>query len=189
MAHLSLIQMQEMKIEIISGSARVKRQSHKVAMALLDKLEQVEGVEVGILDVREYDFPQLQYRLRYHPEPPEKMVEFGRRLEEADAYILVSPEYNNSYSGAIKNTMDHFYPEYEGNAFGIVAVSTGSRGGVNAMKNLQHLILTLKGIPYYKALLTAKVKSLFDGDELVDEDYSERMDGFLKEFLVFARKF
>jgi NAD(P)H-dependent FMN reductase len=176
-----------LKLVIISGSTREERRSHAVAQTLYEKLKGREKVQVEMLDVKAYNFPLLDYTFRSHPNPSEGLKDFHEKLKAADGMLLVSPEYNNSFSGPLKNTMDYFYPEYEKMACGLVTVSAGKMGGINAAKHLQHYALTLKSILLPKILTTPQVDSLYDGDELKDQEYGQKMDTFIDEFVRFAQ--
>ncbi|MEX0646501.1 MAG: NAD(P)H-dependent oxidoreductase [Balneolaceae bacterium] len=173
------------KIEIISGSARPERQSHQVALYLQGILNKNENISAEILDVMEFNFPLLDYTFSNHPSPPERMKTFSHRLQNTDAILVVSPEHNGSYSGALKNTMDYFYKEYDGKFFGIVTVSNGSLGGISAMKNLQQYCLTLRGHVSPRGLLTPRVQDLFKNGNLIDENYRNRANRFVHSFLEF----
>src|SRR5690606_10961265 len=104
-----------------------------------------------------------------------------------DGFIIVSPEHNGSYSGALKNSMDYFYKEYEHKFFGIITVSGGIYGGINALKNLQHYVLKLNGYLIPEFLLTPNVQKLFTDQHLIDESYGTRLDQFLNKYLSFSK--
>ncbi len=146
-----------------------------------------KGHTVHLLDVRDLNFPLLE-RV-YDPAAPlsGKMQEVSAAIAQSDGLVIVSPEHNGSYSGALKNTMDYFYKEYFRKPFGIVAVSAGMLGGINAAKSLQHYALTLNGIVLPNALLTPKVQTLFQDGQLIDAGYGTRLDKFLTDFLWLAQ--
>lgn len=178
-----------MKIAIVSGSARPQRQSHKVALEIERRLKGKEGIEPFLLDVREHPLPLLEYIYSSHPSPTSAMHWWKEKIDQADAYIWVSPEHNSSFSGAIKNALDYFYEEYGGKPMSIVTVSAGAMGGVNAANALQHVCLRLGGILLPNFMITPKVKSVFnDNGELVDEAYAGRLDKFLQQFISFCHK-
>lgn len=178
-----------MKVTIISGSARPNRQSHKIALEVLKRLEASENIQPTILDVREKPLPLLESIYRNHPAPTENMHHWKKELDQADAFLIVSPEHNGSYSGALKNTLDHFYEEYNSKPMGIIAVSAGALGGINAAMALQHFCLKVGGYLLPAFLLTPKVQSLFDPEgSLIDESYSKRLDKFLHQFIEFSQR-
>jgi NAD(P)H-dependent FMN reductase len=178
-----------MKIIIISGSARPNRQSHKIALEVLKRLDTVENIQPTILDVREKPLPLLESIYRNHPNPTENMHHWKKELDQADAFLIVSPEHNGSYSGALKNTLDHFFEEYNNKPMGIIAVSAGALGGINAAMALQHFCLKVGGLLMPAFLITPKVQSMFDADGiLIDESYSKRLDKFLHQFIEFSQR-
>ncbi|GAB2674940.1 hypothetical protein GCM10027036_30700 [Flavihumibacter cheonanensis] len=178
-----------MKIIIISGSARPNRQSHKIALEVLKRLEPLENIQPALLDVREKPLPLLESIYRNHPNPTENMHHWKKEFDQADAFIIVSPEHNGSYSGALKNTLDHFFEEYNNKPMGIIAVSAGALGGTNAAMALQHFCLKVGGLLMPAFLITPKVQSLFDADGiLIDESYSKRLDKFLHQFIEFSQR-
>lgn len=111
------------------------------------------------------------------------MKYFSDTITASDGIILVSPEYNGSFSGALKNTLDYFYSEFSKKVIGVVSVSTGKLDGIRAVMDLQKLILSLGAFPLPKYLTTPEVQNLFSSGVLVDEKYAKQADGFIGEFL------
>jgi len=174
-----------MNIAIISGSARPERQSHQVALEVQQRVSKL-GLSSWIWDIKASNFPLLDYTFGEHPNPGESLKEVKAKLDQTDAFIIVSPEHNGSYPGALKNAMDYFYKEYVHKVFGIVTVSNGVLGGINALKNLQHYVLKVNGIVSPEFVITPEVQNLFKDGILTDEKYGHRTDVFLKHFLELA---
>lgn len=175
-----------MKIVVFSGSARTERRSHQVAEEVVRRLEE-KGHTCTLLDVKALNFPLLDQKFEEMENPSEAMKAASESLQTADGILIVSPEYNNSYSGALKNTMDHFYPEYYHTAFGVVAVSNGKMGGINAAKDLLKYAQTLQGIVLPNFMLTPLVQTLFTDGKLTDEKYGMQLEKFLTGFLWLTR--
>ncbi|SKB83606.1 NADPH-dependent FMN reductase [Daejeonella lutea] len=176
-----------MNIAIISGSARPKRQSHQVALSLKGKLDLLKK-DNWLWDVKESNLPLLDYTFDSHPAPGEVLKALKPRLDATDAFVIVSPEHNASYPGSLKNSMDYFYKEYGNKPFGIISVSAGVLGGINAVRSLQQYIIKLNGIVCPQFLITPKVQALFKDGQLTDESYGTRMDQFVDNFIHFADK-
>lgn len=175
------------RIAVISGSSRSKRQSHQVAQEVVCKLnDEIEGVNAWILDIKEQNLPLIDNTFSTDKNPTEQLINLSGKLGNSDGLIIVSPEWNGTYPGGLKNTMDYFLPEYKKKAFGIIGVSSGVLGGINAAKNLVTYVQHLKGILSPSLLITPKVNTLFEGGKLIDESYIKRLDSFLKEFLWLA---
>lgn len=82
--------------------------------------------------------------------------------------------------------MECFYKEYFNKTFGLVGVSAGMLGGINAIRSMQHYALTLNGIVLPSYLITPRIQSLFKEGELTDQEYSGRIDKFLDHFMWLA---
>lgn len=176
-----------MNIAIISGSARPIRQSHQVALSVKGKLDAVKQ-DNWMWDVKESNLPLLDFIFESHPQPGDELRSLKSKLDSTDAFIIISPEHNASYPGSLKNSMDYFFDEYGNKPFGIISVSSGALGGINAVKNLQQYIIKLNGIVCPQFLITPKVQTLFSDGKLADESYGTRMDQFIDNFLQFAKK-
>lgn len=117
---------------------------------------------------------------------PEQLQAVANRVFRADAFILVSPEYNGSYTPALKILFDHF-PKQSRKAFGIVTASTGVMGGIRASQQMQLLIHALFGIGSPYMLITPHVDKKFDSaGNLIDSAFQKNVDQFVREFLWLA---
>ncbi|MDY6769112.1 MAG: NAD(P)H-dependent oxidoreductase [Candidatus Nanohaloarchaea archaeon] len=178
----------ELRFLVVEGTVRDGRKSIHAARYVTSLLQ--DAHEAELFDVKEKDVPLLQTRRYTDPgEPPEAVEAFGQKVEEADGIVIVTPEYNHSYPGALKNLIDYLYPEYEDKPFSFVTVSGGGFGGVRAQEDLNALVLTVNGWPG-PSLPVSNVQDVFDGDgTLVDEDYEERFDGFVERAVEHTRRF
>jgi NAD(P)H-dependent FMN reductase len=159
-------------------------------MEAFNRLGAMDDIHTSLLDVREKALPLLESIYRTHPAPTDNMHHWKKELDQADAILIVSPEHNSSYSGALKNSLDYFFEEYSGKPMGIITVSAGALGGVNAAMALQHFCLKVGGYLMPAFLITPKVQTLFDETgNLTDESYSSRLDKFLHQFVDFSKKF
>jgi azobenzene reductase len=176
-----------MKISIILASTRIGRQSHKPARYLLGKLNEINGISAELLDLAEYNFPILEERLAFHPHPPGRLKEFSEKLTASDSVIFVSPEYNSGYSGVLKNTVDYFRAEFGKKPIGVVSVSAGILGGINASTQMQLLVLGMGGYPMPLKLLIPNVQKAFNEQEnLTDAAIEKNADKFISEFIWFS---
>ena len=97
-----------MQIEIVSGSPRKESLSFRVALHLLQQLSSISTHTVNIMDVRDWHFPLLQEVISSPEAAPEHLQPMAKRMFGAQAFILVTPEYNGTYTAALKNLFDHF---------------------------------------------------------------------------------
>jgi NAD(P)H-dependent FMN reductase len=177
-----------MRIAIISGSPRGTSITHRVALHLQQVLQNTTDHDIEIIDLREVEMPQLQTVFTSVEATPEEYKEVARSMFAADSFILVTPEYNGSYSAALKNLLDHF-PKQHHKAFAIATASPGGLGGVRAALQLQELIYALFGIGSPYMLVTPQVDKKFDAEgNLLDESFRKAVDVFIKEFLWLAEK-
>lgn len=177
-----------MKIEIISGSARKDSVTVRVAFGLQKWLKENSEHEVGVLDCREFRLPELQEVFNSVDNTPDEYKPIARRIFESEGLILVTPEYNGSFSPAMKNLLDHF-PKQQHKPIGIVTASNGGMGGMRAAQQLILLSAALFAIPSPYLLLVPGVENKFDeAGNLTDEKFYRNMHNFVTEYLWLAEK-
>ena len=160
----------------------------RVALHLKKEIEKISDHEIDIIDLRDVETPQLQTVFTTVDAAPEELRNVAEQMFRAQAYILVTPEYNGSYSAALKNLLDHF-PKQHHKVFGIVTASPGALGGIRAALQLQELIFALFGIGSPYMLVTPQVDKKFDTEgNLIDESFRKSVDLFIKEFLWLGEK-
>jgi NAD(P)H-dependent FMN reductase len=172
-----------MKIEIISGSPRTNSVTHRVSIYLKNWLKQNSEHEVDIIDMKDWNIPAVQSVWVTPEKAPIEFKPLAERVFNADAFILVSPEYNGSYSPAMKNLLDHF-PKQHHKPFGIVTASPGAMGGIRAAQQLQLLVPALFGVASPYMLIVPAVDKKFSPDgDLLDESFQNAVHNFINEFL------
>ena len=175
-----------MKIEIITGSPRKSSVTFRIALYLQRFLTENTSHEVGIIDSKKWNLPPLQSVFSSVETTPDEWKPLSERMFSADAFILVSPEYNGSYSTIMKNILDH-YPKQYHKPFGIVTGSTGSMGGIRAAQQIQLLVVALFGIGSPYMLIVPHVEKKFDSQgKLIDESFYNNTHNFISEFLWLA---
>ena len=178
-----------MNIEIVSGSPRKGSVTYRLAIFLQKILLEKTSHNVNVIDVREWNFPTLQEQVYSSIDnTPEHYKPLAKRMFGAHAFIIVTPEYNGSYTPSMKDLFDRFPKQFH-KAFGIVTASTGAMGGMRASQQLQLLVGALFGIPSPYMLITPQVDKKFDASgNLVDESFSNSIHTFLTEFLWLAER-
>jgi len=177
-----------MKIEIISGSPRTHSASHRVALHLQKVLQEKTDHEVGIIDVRDYQLAPVHEVFTAPDLAPEPYRDLATRMFEAQAFVLVTPEYNGSYTSDLKNLLDHF-PKQSHKVFGLVTASPGALGGMRAAMQLQQLVFALFGIGSPHMLITPHVEKKFDAEgNLLEASFHKSIEVFTTEFLWLAEK-
>lgn len=177
-----------MNIEILSGSPRQNSITFREAVHLKKLLQEKTDHEVGLIDLREQRLPPVEQVFLAPHLAPEKYQALAKRIFDAQAFILVTPEYNGSYTPDLKNLLDHF-PKQSRKVFGIVTASPGALGGIRAAMQLQQLVFALFGIGSPHMLVTPHIDKKFDADgNLLDDNFQKSIDVFVTEFLWLAEK-
>ncbi|MEU7874122.1 NAD(P)H-dependent oxidoreductase [Dactylosporangium sp. NPDC049140] len=132
------------KVGIILGSTRPGRNGEAVAKWVYDIASRRSDAEFELVDLLDYNLPHLDEAM-----PPsmgqyanEHTKQWAAKIAEFDAYIFVTPEYNHSTSGALKNAIDFLYAEWNNKAAGFV--SYGSVGGTRAVEHLRLIAAELQ---------------------------------------------
>jgi NAD(P)H-dependent FMN reductase len=177
-----------MKIEIISGSPRKNSVTNRVALHLLQVFEENTDHEVGLIDMRDHVLSPMQKIFTSSNEAPDEHKQLVERMFSADAFIIVTPEFNGSYSPAMQNLFDHF-PKQHHKTFGLVTASPGALGGIRAAMQLQQFVMALFGIASPYMLVTPQVDKKFDAEgNLLDDSFKKNVELFKKEFLWLSKK-
>jgi NAD(P)H-dependent FMN reductase len=136
--------MSDLKIGIILGSTRPGRNGKQVADWVLDRAGARTDAEYELIDLADYPLPHLDEAI-----PPamgqyagEHTKAWAAKIAEFDGFIFVSPEYNHSTSGVLKNAIDYLYAEWNNKAAAFV--SYGSLGGARAIEHLRAIASELQ---------------------------------------------
>ncbi|MEZ0074242.1 NADPH-dependent FMN reductase [Planotetraspora sp. GP83] len=125
------------KVAIILGSTRPGRNGEAVANWVFDIASKRDDAEYELVDLKDYNLPHLDEALPpslgQYSQPHTKA--WAEKIASFDAFVFVTPEYNHSTSGALKNAIDFLYAEWNNKAAGFV--SYGSVGGTRAVEHLR----------------------------------------------------
>jgi NAD(P)H-dependent FMN reductase len=124
-------------VAIIVGSTRPGRKAPSVARWVHAIAAKRDDAVFEVVDIADYDLPHLD-----EAKPP-MMGQYGlphtgkwsRKIAAFDAYVFVTPEYNHSTSGALKNAIDFLFAEWNDKAAGFVGY--GVQGGTRAVEHLR----------------------------------------------------
>ncbi len=132
------------RIAVILGTTRDSRFGETPAQWILERARARGDWEVELVDLKSFDLPLFNEVASNAWMPSEDAA--ARKWQEAigqfDGYIFVTPEYNRSITGALKNALDQAYVEWNRKAFGIV--SYGSVGGTRAAEHLRSIGIELQ---------------------------------------------
>ncbi|MDL5361281.1 NADPH-dependent FMN reductase [Halalkalicoccus sp. NIPERK01] len=149
------------------------REASHTRDALREAIRGVEGAggTGELLDPREYDLPLLNT----DDDPAEGVDAFTAAVREADAVLLGTPMYHGSYSGVLKNALDHCgFDEFENKTVGLLAVSGGAFP-ITALEHLRSVCRALNAwvLPHQAAV--PRAHGAFEDGEFVDEKAAERV--------------
>ena len=174
-----------MKVQIIIGSTRPGRVSDRVARWVAQEAQKLAETEVEILDLRDFDLPFFDEAIspQYNPDrvPSEVVKKWLDKLAEADAYVLVTPEYNRSYPAVLKNALD--YVDFQMARKPVALVAHGSNGGAQAVSHLRGVLPGLLAVTVPKAMLFGDpAANLIDESGKLAKD-AGRLEGILGAML------
>src|SRR5690242_10898549 len=125
------------RIGIILGSTRPNRNGEQVARWVYDIAASRTDAEFELVDLRDYPLPHLD-----EPLPPsmgqyqnKHTKQWADKIARFDGFVFVTPEYNHSTSGVLKNAIDYLYAQWNNKAMGVV--SYGAVGGARAAEHLR----------------------------------------------------
>ena len=95
------------RIALIVGSVRENRQGIKVARWMEEKLKSCDHT-VYFIDPLELNLPLLNKMYKEMTNPTSQLVDLRNKINDAEGYMPVTPEYNHNTSAAMKNTLDYF---------------------------------------------------------------------------------
>lgn len=183
-----------LNIKVILGSTRENRQGEKVAKWVLDQLSQKNDIELELIDLKDWDLPfyneaasPAALKGNYKNETAKK---FSQKIGQADGYIIVTPEYNHSFSAVLKNALDWVYYEWNRKPVGIVSYSGAATGGSRAVEQLRLVVVELQMTPIRSAVHISGVNKFCEEEaEMTEEDlkklsdYNQKLEGLYHDLI------
>ena len=142
---------------------------------------QSHGAQTRLIDLREADLPM------YRPGPPPDLsvlYEINQDVNWADAFVLATPDYHGSMSGAMKNFLDYHWREFAGKLFGYICAS--NEKGLTAMEQMRIAVRQCYGwsLPYGIAI---HAQEDFDEDlEFTNASVEERLRMMARDLVVYS---
>jgi NAD(P)H-dependent FMN reductase len=148
-------------IAVIIGSTREGRHAPRVADWFTDRAAARDGMTLDVIDLAEVDLP---FTMTGHGRPrPASVAALGERLARADAFVVITPEYNHSFPAPLKNAIDWYGAEWANKPVAFVSYG-GVSGGLRAVQQLRHVFIELRATPIRDTVSFHDVWSLFDAD-------------------------
>lgn len=135
------------RIAVVVGSVRENRFGLRAAEWLLRRARERSDAEFELVDLKDYDLPIFSAAASpAHSTNTDPVAQrWGRRIAAFDGYLFVVAEYNRSITGALKNALDHLYPELTKKAAGCFGY--GSVGGARAVEHLRLMCVEFQMVP------------------------------------------
>ena len=149
------------RVVVIVGSTRGGRCALTITSWFTDRARQRPDVVVDILDLAEVSLPTA-LAPRIGDDAPDDTGEIAARLHAADAFVVVTPEYNHSYPASLKTAIDWFNVEWHAKPVGFVSYG-GMSGGLRAVEHLRHVFAELHATTVRNTVSFANFWDHFDG--------------------------
>jgi NAD(P)H-dependent FMN reductase len=136
-----------LKIAVILGSVRDGRFGPVVAKWFAGRVEDHGGAEVDLIDLADYPLPLQMPQMGQPPAPEVGKVwwQLSQRLLAADAFVVVTAEYNHGIPASLKNAIDWYKEEWVAKPVALVSYG-GMGGGLRAAEHLRHVFAELHAV-------------------------------------------
>ena len=169
-----------MKIIGFAGSLREESLSKKALRVVLEGAK-IAGAKVEEVDLRKLNIPLYDGDLEVKEGLPQGVKMLKKKIHEADALIIASPEYNNSVSGVLKNAIDWTSRTGDGldvfkdKPTALITASPSRFGGVRAAVSFRTIARGVGILLMNEEVQVANAEEVFDGDEIVDERVEKQL--------------
>jgi NAD(P)H-dependent FMN reductase len=168
-------------IPLILGTVRVGRQSEKVAPYMMTVLSARADATVQLVDVRDFA-PRFTTPAKENNPATAPWQALAKR---ADAFIIVTPEYNHGYPGELKLLLDQDRENYVGKKVLLCGVSAGGLGGARVVENLLPVcrdceMIVLRTSLYFSNVVDTFVLPLDELNKLYQDNINKAVDGLIK---------
>jgi len=176
---------QKLTLVVIEGSARDHRESIKAARYVENLARQLDNVEVIFADPTEFAFPNDGNNTEG------KDPHYTEIVTNADAFFIVTPEYNHSYPGTLKRMLDSEYKAYFRKPVALAGVSNGNWGGARVVESLLPVMRSLGLFPLQYTTYFPYVQDIFDENGQIkperEAEFAKSVNGQLTELVWLAR--
>ena len=175
-------ELRTLNIPVILGTSRKGRASVHAARVLAELLNRRAGVYSDVIDIASLPLPVDDAGEAI------KDAAFSAAVKAADGLVIVTPEYNHSFPGLLKHTLDSCLSEYIHKAVGLVGVSAGPFAGIRVVQSLLPVMRELGLVTIFWDINIGQVGKVFaDDGRLLDEALVRRSDRFIRELIWMAK--
>ena len=176
--------MDQLNIPVLLGTNRKERVSALVAKWVHGEAEKRPEINTRLFDVADFHLPYDDYGQGLKDSFPD----WRDAITAADGLIIVSPEYNHGYPGALKGVLDLLLREYVHKAVAFVGVSAGPWGGTRVIEAMVPMCRELGLAVTFTDLNFPFAQRTFDaGGKLLDPAFDKRVTDFLDELVWMSR--
>jgi len=160
------------KLLVIVGSTRPTRSADLVVPWVVSRASAHGGFDVEVVDLRDWPLPFFAEHVGTigdfsDPTYSEPIVKaWNNKIKEADAYIVVTPEYNHSLPAVLKNAIDSVFLSFgfRNKPIAAVGYSAGIGAGIRAIEHLAHVVIEAEGVPLRNTVVIPFVTTAFNED-------------------------
>jgi NAD(P)H-dependent FMN reductase len=160
------------KLLIIIGSTRPTRAADLVIPWLTRAAKEHGGLDVEVADLRDWPLPIFTEHSGTigdinDPTYSDPLVKaWNNKIKEHDAFIVVTPEYNHSVPGGLKNAIDSVWLSFgfRNKPVAFVGYAGGQAGGVRAIEHLVHVFVETESVPVRNSVVIPHVGDAFDAE-------------------------
>jgi NAD(P)H-dependent FMN reductase len=177
-----------LRVGVIIGSVRPGRRAEGVARWVLAGARQRPDVEAELVDIADHRLPVLD-----EPQPAAMgryenahTLAWSQTIAGFDAYVIVTPEYNRSIPGPLKNAIDFLYAEWHDKAAGFVSYGIDACGA-RAVEHLR-LVMGELQVADVRATVALSLRSDFDGDRFSPQPWRvDDLNRMLDQLVAWGR--
>jgi NAD(P)H-dependent FMN reductase len=157
--------MSQPRLMIVIASTRPGRVGLPVGEWFTGVAREHGGFDLDVVDLADLELPMMDEpnhpRLRRYDQQHTK--DWSARVDAADAFVLVTPEYNHSFTAPLKNALDFLHEEWRNKPVGFVSYG-GVAAGTRAVQALKPVLVALRMAPVVEAVNIPFVHSLLDDE-------------------------
>jgi NAD(P)H-dependent FMN reductase len=179
-----------LKIKIIIASTRPGRKGPFIASWIYELAMQRKELEVELLDLALIGLPFMDEpkHPRFKEYTHDHTKKWSKMIDEADAFIIVTSEYNFGYPAPLKNALDFLFKEWNDKAVAFVSYG-GIAGGTRAVQQLKQIVTAQKMMPIMEAVHIPFFTRHFNQDGLfvADEALNHSAEAMLTELVKWTK--
>jgi len=179
-----------LKLKILVGSTREGRAADRVVPWVARSAEARNSFTVDVLDLREWNLPMFAETIHtvgdfHDPTYSQPLIlKWNNTVRDADAVLIVTPEYNHSVPAVLKNAIDSLFFSFalRNKPAGLIGYSGGPVGGARSVEHLAHVLIEAEAVPLRNTVLIPAVQNAFaDTGDPADRGTSAALEVLLED--------